>query len=349
MHGCLHNQHALRCQLRLVRMNPTPIMPDSDSLYHRLFSHPYMVEGLVREFVTCAPDVDLDFRALQRVNPKFHPNRRSTRRREADVIWRLPTRKGSDPYLYLLIEFQSGSDQWMAVRTQVYQGLLWQQVIDEQRLQAGARLPPLFLVVLYNGEQRWNAVTEISNLIALSSDSSLWPWQPQARYCLLDMGSFPKDELVRRSSLVALLFRLEQQKSPEGLKDLLSDVIDWFSQHEGCERLQGLFAELIRETFAKYGVNLPKSVNLLEMKTMFLSQFDAWKTQLLAEAKSEGKAEGKVEGKAEALIDLLAERFGTVAPSWRKHIQEAKLVTLDLWFKRAIVAQDLPSVFSSKH
>jgi len=33
-------------------------------------------------------------------------------------------------HFYLLIEFQSDIDAWMAVRTQVYQGLLWQQVID---------------------------------------------------------------------------------------------------------------------------------------------------------------------------------------------------------------------------
>ena len=46
-------------------------------------------------------------------------------------------------YLYLQIEFQSRSDWWMAVRAQVYQGLLWQQIIDEKRLQARARLPPL--------------------------------------------------------------------------------------------------------------------------------------------------------------------------------------------------------------
>ena len=105
-------------------------MPDSDSLYHRLFSHPRMVEELVREFVPEALAEGLDFHLLERVNPKFHIGRRATRRRESDVIWRLPTHRGGEIYFCLLIEFQSKSDWWMAVRTQVYQGLLWQQVID---------------------------------------------------------------------------------------------------------------------------------------------------------------------------------------------------------------------------
>jgi putative YhgA-like transposase len=93
------------------------LVPDSDSLYHRLFAHPQMVEGLVREFVPRELAAGLDFSGLQRVNPKFHPSRRSARQREGDVIWRLPTREGSDVYLYLLIEFQSESDWWMVVRT----------------------------------------------------------------------------------------------------------------------------------------------------------------------------------------------------------------------------------------
>ena len=168
-----------------------------------------MVEELVREFVPEVLAAGLDFSGLQRVNPKFHSGRRSARRREGDVIWRLPTCEGTDIYLYLLIEFQSKSDWWMPVRTQVYQGLLWQQVIAEKKLKAGARLPPLLLLVLYNGIQRWKAPTEIRELIALSPDSALWPWQPQIRYYLLDMGAFTRDDLTRRTSVAALLFRRE--------------------------------------------------------------------------------------------------------------------------------------------
>jgi hypothetical protein len=317
-----------------------------------------MVEGLVRGFIPRKLVADLDFSGLQRVNPKFHTGRRWARRREADVIWRLPTREGSDTYFYLLLEFQRESDGWMAVRTQVYQGLLWQHVIDEQKLQPGARLPPLLLLVLYNGERRWEAATTTSELIALSPDSALWPWQPRVRYHLLDMGAFPKNKLARRSSLVALLFRLEQRHSTEGLNELLNEVISWFRQHEGHQRLQDLFTELIREAFAKRGVNLPRSGNLLEVKTMLATQLEAWREQWLAEGKAEGLAKGKAEGKAEglakgkaegkaeALICLLAGKFGAVAPSWQKRIRGAKLATLERWFKRAIVAPDLPSVFN---
>jgi len=88
--------------------------------------------------------------------------------------------------------------------------------------------------------------TDTRELIALPPDSSLWPWQPQARYCLLDIGSFPEEELAQRPGLAALLFRLEQQRSPVGFDVLLGEVIAWFRQHKRCKPLKGLFIELIR-------------------------------------------------------------------------------------------------------
>jgi len=55
-----------------------------------------------------------------------------------------------------------------------------------------------------------------------------------------------------------------------------------------------------------------------------------------------------VQGKAEALILFLAEKFGAVAPYRQKRIRGARLATLDRWLKRAVVARNLPSVFSAR-
>jgi hypothetical protein len=324
-------------------------MSDSDSLYHRLFSHPRMVEELVRQFVSNALSSDLDFSGLQRVNSKFHIGRRSAARREGDVIWRLPIRKGIDIYLYLLIEFQSQSDVSMAVRTQVYQGLLWQQVIREQKVKSGARLPPLLLLVLHNGAQRWSAPTEISELVALESDSPLWHWQPQARYYLLDLGAVPENALLRRDSLVALLFRLERPSSPQQLERLIEEVIGWFRRHEGFRELKGLFSELVRHAIRRTETGAWVPEELLEMKSNLAATFKAFKKHCLAEGEAiglaKGEAKGLARGKAEALMRLLVSRFGTVPLSFRKRIRGAKLASIERWLSRALDAHDLPSVF----
>ena len=312
-----------------------------------------MMEELVREFVPEALAAGLDFSGLERVNPKFHSGRRSARRREGDVIWRLPTCQDTDIYLYVLIEFQSKSDWWMVVRAQIYQGLLWQQVIAEKGLKTGAPLPPLLLLVLYNGIQRWKAPTEIRELIALSPDSALWPWQPQVRYYLLDMGAFPRDDLTRRTSVAALLFRLERPLSSQELEVLTGEVVGWLRQHPDYVDLRRLFAELVRQAFAQAGVIGPISdglKELLEMKSNLATIGEVWRRQWraegLAEGRAAGEAVGRAQGKAEALVCLLDERFGKVGPSLLERILGADLATLECWFKRAIVAPDLASVFA---
>jgi hypothetical protein len=306
-----------------------------------------MVEAIVRQFTPEALASDLDFSGLELVNPKFHTRRHSSRRRESDVIWRLPTQEGTDIYLYLLFEFQSQSDWWMAVRTQVYQGLLWQQIIAEKKLQPGARLPPLMLLVLYNGKCRWAAPLETGELIAIAPDSELWPWQPRVRYYLLDMGALHPDDLVRRTTLATLLCRLEQQPESPDLEELLDEVMSWFDRHRDMGELKHLFAELIRGIFPdEKRVPLPDPLQEIKMiRSNLLTLVPDWKKKFRAEGLAEGKVEGKVEGKAESLVYILVERFGALSPPLRERISKAELPALETWLKRAITAPDVASVF----
>lgn len=325
-------------------------MTGPDSLYHRLFSHPVMVEQLVREFLTDVVTTDLDFSAMERVVAKFHGP--SGDRREGDVIWRLPTTDGTDIYLYLLLEFQSQSDRWMAVRTLVYQGLLWQQVIAEQGLKASDRLPPVLLVVLYNGAPRWTAPAALSDLIALPDMSPLWHWQPQAQYHLIDVRGFPGDALERKRSLTALLFRLEQRQDPDTLAPLIDEVIGWFRLHPGFESLRSLFSEMVFQAIAGVGITASIPEDLTDMRTVLstLPEYwkEKWRAELLAEGRAEGKAEGKAEGAREAraltLLRLVERRFGPVADAERARILAADSIEIDRWLDRLFDADSLDAL-----
>ncbi|MCK0164341.1 Rpn family recombination-promoting nuclease/putative transposase [Marinobacter sp. S6332] len=47
-------------------------------------------------------------------------------------------------YVYLLLEFQSTVDKYMAVRVMSYLGLLYQDLIRQKHLTANGKLPPVF-------------------------------------------------------------------------------------------------------------------------------------------------------------------------------------------------------------
>ncbi len=69
------------------------------------------------------------------------------RGREDDIIWRV--RWGEDwLYVYLLLEFQSSVDWFMAVRIMTYVGLLYQDLIKSGQVKTGGLLPPVLPVVL---------------------------------------------------------------------------------------------------------------------------------------------------------------------------------------------------------
>ena len=114
-------------------------------------------------------------------------------------------------------------------------------------------------------------------------------------------------------------------------------------QRCACATLQSAWADDVYEL----GLTKPILEDLLEMKSNLATLGERLKRQWLAEGKAKGRAEGKAEGKAEALACLLAQRFGALTPSLQTRIREAKATTVEHWFKRAIDAPDLPSIFDS--
>jgi predicted transposase YdaD len=324
-------------------------MPDHDALYHRLFSHPGLVAQLLSEFIVEPWVGDLELGEMERVNAKFHSE--TGERRDSDVVWRIPLKAGGDAYLLLLLEFQSTPDRWMALRVSVYAGLLWQHIIKEKRLTPDGRLPPVFPVVVYNGNTRWTMPLNLSALIGLPAGSPLWRWQPDMRYHILDEGAFTEHDLAGRDTLAALLFRLENAAQPDHIVALVDAVIDWFRRHPGFEGLKPLFALLagrVVEMVEGAAPGVLVSENLLEVRTMLATRAAEWKQQWRQEGHQEGHQEGRQEGRREGeaafLLRMLERRFGVVPDAVKHKIAAADLPTLEEWGARMFDAASIDDV-----
>jgi hypothetical protein len=323
-------------------------MAGHDNLYRRLFDNPDMVRELVREFLAGPWLDDLDLEAMTRENASF--SAATGDRRDGDMVWRIPRRDGGDTYLMLLLEFQSTSDRWMALRVLVYAGLLWQHLVNEKRLPPDGRLPPILPVVLYNGDRRWAAPLALRELVGLSGDSPLWQWQPAMRYQIVDEGAFPEDDLARRDALLALLFRLESSPDPAQVVVLTDALLAWFQGHPGFERVRPVFVEMLGALLAP-GVRVPDE--LLEMRNMLATRAEAWEQQRQeseqrAEQRGErrGEQKGRQEGEATLLRRLLERRFGAL-PDWAlDRIAAADTAVLEDWGLRVLDAGSLEDVLA---
>jgi hypothetical protein len=306
---------------------------DHDARYHRLFSDPAIVPQLLREFVDgpWTPDLDLDGMVPQPT--QFHAD--TGERREGDKIWRIPRRDGTDAYLVLVLEFQSTSDRFMALRVATYTCLLLQQLISERRLMPNGELPPVLAVVLHNGDGRWRAPLALRDLVGLPQGSPLWHWQPDMRYHLIDVGAFGKADLEARTGLPALWFRLENARDAGELALAANAVF---------AAARALFIEFLSAALAPLEPEFQIPGDWLEVRNMLLTRTEQWKQEWL----QEGRQEGRQAGEAALLLRQLEQRFGAL-PDWAsRRVTEADTETLEAWGVQMLDAASLTDVVGAR-
>lgn len=306
---------------------------DHDSSYKSLFSTPELVRDLIMGFIPDEWLHSLDYATLEKVPGSYITE--DFRSRADDIVWRVKA-GGEWVYLYLLIEFQSSVDKYMALRMMVYQGLLYQDLIKRGEVLADSRLPPVLPIVLYNGSQRWTAATDVFELIP-PVPGLIQQFKPQLKYLLIDENAYSDSELASLKNLVAAVFRIEHPATPENISILLGLLNEWLVDRPDLRRM---FAIWIRATLmrkAEYRIVLPELDDLQELKVMLSERLEEWAHGY--------KAEGVQQGEALALQRLLTKRFGAIPTGIAARLAAASVEDIERWFDLAIDANGFDEVF----
>ena len=259
-----------------------------DAAYKSLFSHPRMVADLLRGFAAKGWSDKLDFKTLEKVPAEFVSE--DLRRRQGDGLWRVRLRGSSWLQVVVVLEFQSTSDPYMAVRLLAYGSLLYQDLIRRRELGPGGELPPVLPVVLYNGRSRWRAADEVAKLVA-PVEGPLAAYQMSLRYFVLDERGLGEDDLPE-GNLVASLVEFEASRSPEDLARAASRLPDWFRGGDDPE---------LRRSFLRWAsevVTLSSSVpeevlGRMEEEPTMLAE---WVKEYYEEARLKGVEQGMERG-----------------------------------------------------
>ena len=252
--------------------------PTHDSGYKLLYSHAAMVRDLLRGFVPGAwVQEALDLSTLERCSGSYVTD--DLRDRADDLIWRL--RWGADwLYVYLLLEFQSTVDPWMAVRIQTYLGLLYQDLIRAESLSTAGRLPPVLPVVLYKGGTPWTAADTLEPLIE-PAPPVLDTYRPRQAYLLLDEQRLAKAGPLPERNLCAALFRLEASRGADEAMGIVQALLDWLEAPEQTG-LRRAFAVWFGRVFLPKrlpGAQLPPLGDLSEVYHMLADNVETWTDQ----------------------------------------------------------------------
>jgi predicted transposase/invertase (TIGR01784 family) len=293
-------------------------MTDHDSGYKLLFSHSRMVEEFFQGFIQEDWVKTLDFSTLERVGTSFVSD--DLRERHSDMIWRV--RSHSDPsrwfYVYLLLEFQSTPDPFMAVRLLGYIALLLSDLVRDGTATVASGLPTVLPIVLYNGKRPWTAPADLTSLFR-SVPPGAERFLPQLTYLLVDENRLSPEELRQPGNRVASLFRLETC-APRDLPRLTEELAALLprGQETGLRRAFSVWLLRLMRRLLPHAT-IPETADLEEMPMLEETLLE-WFDGARQEGRKEGRQEGQIEGMRQLLLRVLEQRFGPLSQEARRKI-----------------------------
>lgn len=284
-------------------------MADPDNGYRLLFSHPRMVEGLLRGFVR-EPWVEcLDFDSLERVSGSFVS--RDLRSRHNDVVWKLGWQEDGGA-VYLLVEFQSRPDRFMALRLLTYLALLYEDRVRNKELTPAGKLPPVLLLVLYNGNRPWTAPRDLDALVE-RAPGALEQSRRRLRYVVVDERRVDPGTLDGVSDLMAALIRIETAGSFEELIRLATLLPSAVPEPELRQAFAVWLSRVMRRSFPSFAA--PDLKDLAEV-SMLEETLIAWRKRKDREAQEKGVQKGI----RRMLVRQLDQRFGPLPVRARRKV-----------------------------
>jgi len=218
----------------------------------------------------------------------------------SDVIYKIKLR-GQDVYVIILTEFQSTVDRFMVLRVLNYITNFYMDYVfsmrESEETERLFKLPAVFPIVLYNGEDRWTAPINIAELIETEPD--LGEYKLDFKYFKIAENEFSQEDLFKIRNLVSTLFLAESHYDIDLLieesltiftnetdKRAASLLLNWFKQIWVKGRITTDDYEKLDEVYH----------NVKEARTMMATAVAAHKEMIYKQGKAEGREEGIEEG-----------------------------------------------------
>jgi predicted transposase YdaD len=129
-------------------------------------------------------------------------------------------------YLYLLREHQSSIDLWMAFRLWIYITRLMEA---HRTKHPESPLPLIYPMVVYTGQEPWNAQLDIFSLFDKNKDiAKAWLLQP---FQLLNIHTISDDDMRKRQWCGVVEFALKNKKVRDFQK-FLKTLLPWLRELE---------------------------------------------------------------------------------------------------------------------
>ena len=287
-----------------------------DSGYKKLFSNRTIFRQLLETFVDQEWVHSLDFDTCEPLDKSFISEH--YKETESDLIYKIQFHD-REVYIYILIEFQSTVDPFMALRVLNYITNFYMDFLVNN---SGVnKLPAVFPIVLYNGNALWTAPVNLSALI--EQIPPLGRFALDFEYFLIAENQYSQEALLNIRNIVSTLFLAESHYDLEMLE---VELLNLFSS-EADKGAVSLFLNWLRQ-LAFHGRLESEDYQSLEyiyrneeeVKTMLVTALERERERFFQN--------GLLEGKIEAAQAMLAKGMEITLISEITNLPEERLLQL---------------------
>jgi hypothetical protein len=300
-----------------------------------------MMQSLIQAFVPESWAKELDFSSLRKVNVKHVTD--DLRTRENDLIWAIEFR-GQLVYIICLIEFQSTIDHFMAVRVLTYTGLIYQDLLKQKKtnLLVRKKLPPIFPIVYYNGENIWSAPKALKDCQSMAIPEGLKKYQPNIEYMLLDVGRINLEAYtLLKGNLVLPLLALENASNPIELSEHYKKLIALVRGKEFDALRRDLLIYIKRVMKVQDRFPQIDFDKLSEGNEMLSERMDKWEQNWL----QQGMQQGIQHERLSLLLKLIEKKLGTVSSVMCQQLENANEEELRILIDKILDEQPIEEIF----
>jgi len=266
-----------------------------------LFSNKGIFRQLLETFVTVSWVKDLDFDSCECLDKSFiSENYKET---ASDIVHKIRL-KDSEIFIIILTEFKSTVERFSGLSISNYVGDFYKSHVASHK--TIRMLPPVFPVLVYNGNQRWTAPTDLADLI--QNCELLGEYAPRFKYFKIAINEYAKEDLLKAGNVVSTLFLAEAHYDAKLLEQVFLEVFDreedkgpislllnWFAQLSKLGRIPEDDYDKLERTFQ----------SKTEVREMLISALKKEKQEYF----DRGKLEGTIENKNEVALKMLRKSF----------------------------------------
>ncbi|MDE2783986.1 MAG: Rpn family recombination-promoting nuclease/putative transposase [Gemmatimonadota bacterium] len=188
--------------------------------------------------------------------------------------------------------------------------------LDKDDLGPAGVFPPVLPVVIYNGERRWTAATDVRDLFAPVPDELLG-YLPQHRYLLIEVQSIRASEQPS-DNVLSLIASFEQARSLERFEEVLVEAADWLenaTDRELAKLIKAWVALVLVQRLGREGIALNERLWEEEgtKMTTLIERARKWGKERDQQCLEKGIRRGRLEGERELVLRMTARRFGPEA------------------------------------